>query len=263
MDARRVCLDISKEPHARHRRSNPQIIFQSGHSREIPAGAWLPAMRTLGPPRWLSHPGPSRSCARLDSLARAGAAALARFDPADTSRLPPFRSATTKPRRAPPRSSFLFPRPQRRAAGPNRPRTPWSVDLSGAHRRADENAGRPRLSALPPPAAVELRPAELYPRRRLLIANPGSYAPGGAARARAACRAIEAPSCVDGSRGASPRRAHAQGEARTLLCAFENLSPYAGRATPACNRRMAQHSGARSSSCLPPLAVAPPLLATC
>jgi N-acetyl-gamma-glutamyl-phosphate reductase len=187
------------------------------HSAAILGCAGYSGQETLD--RVLSHPGLEVVALGSDSLAGAGASAL---DPRLNGSLPAF---VANDEAAASGADVLFLCLDNETAAAFQP-PPGTVvvDLSGAHRLADENVARDWYGTAPGAWSYGL--PELYPADGLLIANPGCYATAALLALGPLADAIEGPVVVDGKSGVS-------GAGRTLKqsshagSVLENVSPYA------------------------------------
>jgi len=187
------------------------------HSAAILGCAGYSGQETLD--RVLSHPGLEVVALGSDSLAGAGASAL---DPRLNGSLPAF---VANDEAAASGADVLFLcLDNETAAGFQPPADTVVVDLSGAHRLADENVARDWYGTAPGAWSYGL--PELYPADGLLIANPGCYATAALLALGPLADAIEGPVVVDGKSGVSGagRTLKASSHAGSVL---ENLSPYA------------------------------------
>jgi len=169
--------------------------------------------------RVLAHPGLELVALGSDSLAGEGASAL---DPRLNGSLPAF--VANEEAAASGADVLFLCLDNDAAAGFEPPPDTVVVDLSGAHRLADEDAARDWYGTAPGAWSYGL--PELYPSDGPLIANPGCYATAALLALGPLGEAIEGPVVVDGKSGVS-------GAGRTLKSSshagsvLENLSPYA------------------------------------
>jgi len=169
--------------------------------------------------RVLAHPGLELLALGSDSLAGEGAAAL---DPRLNGSLPAF---VPNDEAAASGADVLFLCLDNDAAAAfEPPENTVVVDLSGAHRLADEATARDWYGTAPGAWSYGL--PELYPAQGRLIANPGCYATAALLALGPLIDVLEGPLVVDGKSGVS-------GAGRTLKATshagavLENLSPYA------------------------------------
>jgi N-acetyl-gamma-glutamyl-phosphate reductase len=169
--------------------------------------------------RVLAHPGLELLALGSDSLAGEGAAAL---DPRLNGALPAF---VPNDEAAASGADVLFLCLDNDAAAAFEPPDDTVVvDLSGAHRLADEATARDWYGTAPGAWSYGL--PELYPAQGRLIANPGCYATAALLALGPLIDVLEGPLVVDGKSGVS-------GAGRTLKATshagavLENLSPYA------------------------------------
>jgi len=169
--------------------------------------------------RVLAHPGLELVALGSDSLAGEGAAAL---DPRLNGSLPAF---VPNLEAAASGADVLFLCLDNDAAAAfEPPEDTVVVDLSGAHRLADEETARSWYGTAPGAWSYGL--PELYPAEGSLIANPGCYATAALLALGPLAEVLEGPLVVDGKSGVS-------GAGRTLKATshagavLENLSPYA------------------------------------
>ncbi len=169
--------------------------------------------------RVLAHPGLELVALGSDSLAGEGAAAL---DPRLNGSLPAF---VPNDEAAASGADVLFLcLDNETAAAFEPPRDTVVVDLSGAHRLADEETARRWYGTAPGAWSYGL--PELYPAQGPLIANPGCYATAALLALGPLVEVLEGPLVVDGKSGVSGagRTLRATSHAGAVL---ENLSPYA------------------------------------
>jgi N-acetyl-gamma-glutamyl-phosphate reductase len=187
------------------------------HSAAILGCAGYSGQETLD--RVLAHPGLELVALGSDSLAGEGASAL---DPRLNGSLPAF---VPNEEAASSGADVLFLCLDNDAAAVFEPPADTVVvDLSGAHRLADEKLARNWYGTAPGAWSYGL--PELYPADGPLIANPGCYATAALLALGPLAEAVEGPVVVDGKSGVS-------GAGRTLKASshagfvLENLSPYA------------------------------------
>jgi N-acetyl-gamma-glutamyl-phosphate reductase len=187
------------------------------HSAAILGCAGYSGQETLD--RVLAHPGLELVALGSDSLAGEGASAL---DPRLNGSLPAF---VPNGEAAASGADVLFLCLDNDAAAAFEPPADTVVvDLSGAHRLADEDVARGWYGTAPGAWSYGL--PELYPADGPLIANPGCYATAALLALGPLAEAVEGPVVVDGKSGVS-------GAGRTLKASshagfvLENLSPYA------------------------------------
>jgi N-acetyl-gamma-glutamyl-phosphate reductase len=169
--------------------------------------------------RLLAHPDLELVALGSDSLAGEGAAAL---DPRLNGSLPAFVGNAEA---AASGADVLFLCLDNDAAAAFEPPADTVVvDLSGAHRLADEAAARTWYGSAPGPWSYGL--PELFPAKGALIANPGCYATAALLALGPLAHAVDGQVVVDAKSGVS-------GAGRTLKSSshagsvLENLSPYA------------------------------------
>jgi N-acetyl-gamma-glutamyl-phosphate reductase len=187
------------------------------HSAAILGCAGYSGQETLD--RVLAHPWLEVVALGSDSLAGEGAAAL---DPRLNGSLPAF---VPNAQAAASGADVLFLCLDNAAAAQFEPPADTVVvDLSGAHRLADEGAARGWYGTAPGAWSYGL--PELYPADGPLIANPGCYATAGLLAVGPLAEVLDGPVVVDGKSGVSGagRTLKASSHAGSVL---ENLSPYA------------------------------------
>lgn len=187
------------------------------HSAAILGTAGYSGQETLD--RLLAHPDLELVALGSDSLAGEGAAAL---DPRLNGSLPAFVGNAEA---AASGADVLFLCLDNDAAAAFEPPADTVVvDLSGAHRLADEAAARTWYGSAPGAWSYGL--PELFPAKGALIANPGCYATAALLALGPLAHAVDGPVVVDAKSGVS-------GAGRTLKSSshagsvLENLSPYA------------------------------------
>ena len=187
------------------------------HSAAILGTAGYSGQETLD--RVLAHPNLELVALGSDSLAGEGAAAL---DPRLNGSLPSFVSNADA---AASGADILFLCLDNAAAASFEPPADTIVvDLSGAHRLADEAAARPWYGSAPGAWSYGL--PELYRAKGPLIANPGCYATAALLALGPIAHAVDGHVVVDAKSGVSGagRTLKATSHAGSVL---ENLSPYA------------------------------------